>query len=128
ASRVNAPFFPDRIFALPARTGMEQSTKSRCSRGRVLARRTVGGDPVHGKFFVEKVYAVNVLAAWFRILVCHINQPPFKTVGTTDHIRLTGREQDIVCLGALHIKKRYIQKRRSGPCLAFYGQQILPVL
>ena len=89
----------------------------------MITRRTWTSDTVHKQSLVEELDTVDILSPMLIVLVCHINQPPFKSVGTSQNIGLTGSHQNIIGNAVFHIEQRNVEELRTS-LVCFYGKQI----
>ena len=89
----------------------------------MITCRAGAGDTIHKQRLVEELDTVDILSPMLIVLVCHINQPPFKSVGASQDIGLAGSHQNIVGNAVFHIEQRNVEELRTS-LVCFYGKQI----
>ena len=97
--------------------------KGRHRRFGMITCRAGTGDTIHKQRLVEELDTVDILSPMLVVLVCHINQPPFKSVGAPQNIGLAGSHQNIVGNAVFHIEQRNVEELRTS-LVCFYGKQI----
>ena len=97
--------------------------KGRHRRFGMITHRAGAGDTIHKQCLVEELDTVDILSPMLIVLVCHINQPPFKSVGASQNIGLPGSHQNIGGNAVFHIEQRNVEELRTS-LVCFYGKQI----